>query len=125
MFQPADVDILQQRVGFAIGVFGGTGAVPADHDAVKPLTGDDGVADAGLEVFELGPCIQFGIADHGVVVGLGALIAVVIEGARIVGLAVFGGGVGATGDGAADTHAHLFAFHVVDRDDVDHLQEFD
>nr|DAG46694.1 MAG TPA: hypothetical protein [Caudoviricetes sp.] len=120
VLQPALGHVLQQGIGGDVGIRCSMGAVEADHDAVQRAALHDGTADAGLEVLELGPCIQLGIANVRVVVDLHALVAFLAQRGGVYGLAgAVAAGVGAAGNGAGDAQANFFALELVHANDVD------
>ncbi|AAW74965.1 hypothetical protein XOO1711 [Xanthomonas oryzae pv. oryzae KACC 10331] len=124
LLQPADIDVFQQRERGAVGIGSGVRAVEADLQTVQRLALDDRIAQACLEVRELGPGIEQRIRDGGVEVGLLGEVLVLVERGDIArGARLAGAGVGAAGDAAGDADAHLLAGQLVHRDDVDLGQE--
>ncbi|MNY01248.1 hypothetical protein D3C86_1337710 [compost metagenome] len=123
LLNPADVDILQQRVGRAVGVGSRTGAVETNHDAIERLAFNDGARQACLEVLKLGPGIEQGVRDGGVEVGLFAAVSVLVQGTHITRRTSFLVGVSTAGDGAANTKDDSFAVFFIHADDVDFFQE--
>ncbi len=118
--QPADVDVLPQRVGVDVGGDRCAGAVEADHDAVQPLALGDSAAQACLEVFELGPLIQQLVGEGRVIVGLLTVVGVFGQRAAILGIAAgTASGVGAAGNGAVHTQQQRFARLLGNAEDVD------
>ena len=124
LLQPADVDVLEQRVGGTVGGGGGAGTVEADHDAVECLALEDGVAQAGLEVRHVRPGVEQGVADGSIEVGLLARIPFVVQGGDVTrGTNTGAAGVGAAGNGAADAYANFVADQLIDGNHADAAQE--
>ncbi len=124
LLQPTDVDVFQQRELGAVGVGSGVRAVEADLQTVQRLTLDDGIAQARLEVGELGPGVEQRIRNGGVEVGLLGDVLVLVECGHVArGAGLAGAGIGAAGDTAGDADAHLLTGQFVHRDDVDLGQE--
>ena len=123
VLQPALVHVLQQRIRHPVGVGRRAGAVESDHDAIQRALLSDGTRQAQLEVRELCPHVQRGVAHVRVVVGLHALIALAAQRCGISGAAVRARGVGAAGHRAICADADLLPLHFVHGIDPDGLQK--
>ncbi len=121
--QPAFVNILQQRVFAAVGVFRTLHAVKADHDAVQCLTFHDGVTDTHLEILKLRPQVQLRVGQHRVKVGLLAFIFHIDHQRRIDRFTLFRGGVSGSGNGAANTQPQQLTGLLSHWGDINQRQE--
>nr|DAH07820.1 MAG TPA: hypothetical protein [Caudoviricetes sp.] len=121
--QPALIHVLQQRVFCAVGGFGALHSVKADHNAVQRLALDNGVTDTHLEVLKFRPQVQLCVGQHRVKVGLFAFIFHVLHQHRIGRFALFGGGVGGSGNGGANAQAKQLAGLFRNRRDVNQRQK--
>ncbi|MNQ96733.1 hypothetical protein D3C85_1123500 [compost metagenome] len=120
---PAFVDVLQQRIGGAVGVRSNAGAVPADHDAVEA---DLLLHSGGIllrKVGELGPGVDGGVFERHVALGIEQLVTDAIESQHVTGDPVVGRCIDTARDGAVDADHDLLALDLGHCQHVDALQE--
>ena len=124
LLQPAFVDVLQERVGGAVGRRCRTGAVKADHQAIARNLLAGCRAQKRLKFGTMPPAVESGVADVGVVVGLFAAVFVSGQCFDVTRLPLgCAAGIGTTGDSAVDANMDFLAFHRIHDVAVDKAQK--
>ncbi|RMN40616.1 hypothetical protein ALQ60_200271 [Pseudomonas syringae pv. papulans] len=119
--QPALVHVLQHREFSEVGLRRGFETVETDHQTVECDLLLHGSGVTLLEVRELGPGVDLRVRQADIGLGGVQLVSAVIQRGRVLGFAIGGLGVGATGHRTRHAEEHLLTLDLAYADDVDAL----